>query len=52
MPLSVPKQGGRWVAGEYRDQVCALLKLDELDLGDLDAILGLGASDDDDEDDV
>ncbi len=50
--ISVPKQGGRWVDEIYLDQVCQLLGLDELDLDDLDARLGLetmgeGVDDDD-----
>lgn len=38
--IPIPKEGGRWVEHEYLDQVCQLLKLDELDLERLDAILG------------
>jgi hypothetical protein len=51
MPLSVPKQRGRWVAEEYLDQGCELMKLEELDLDELDAILGVEAAAGDDEDD-
>lgn len=34
--IAVPKDGGKWVEHVYLDQVCALLKLDELDLDELD----------------
>lgn len=38
--ISVPKNQGRWVEHVYLDQVCRLLKLDELDLDHLDEMLG------------
>lgn len=34
--IAVPKDGGKWVEHVYLDQVCALLKLDEIDLDELD----------------
>lgn len=38
--ISIPKRGGRWVEYVYLEEVCALLKLDELDLDQLDKTLG------------
>lgn len=34
--ICVPKSGGRWVEEVYLDEVCRLLKLDEVDLDALD----------------
>lgn len=34
--ICVPKAGGRWVEEVYLDEVCRLLKLDEIDLDELD----------------
>jgi predicted RNA binding protein YcfA (HicA-like mRNA interferase family) len=34
--IPIPKAGGRWVEEVYLDDICRLLKLDELDLNELD----------------
>ena len=39
-PISVPKEGGRWVNKVYLDEICRVLDLDSIDLDQLDAILG------------
>lgn len=38
--IPIPKHGGKWVEHVYLDDVRKLLKLDELDLDALDALLG------------
>lgn len=44
--IPIPKRGGRWVDEVYLDDVRKLLKLEELDLDRLDALLGPALSDD------